>query len=229
MSAVLFWKKRVYLVITGIISTVLVCICTVYAYTLMGIQTIALNKTFYFLVTQTTHVEASTHEIELSGGAGYYLEVNKESYVTFSVYLNETDSQTVLAKVDSSDPNVRILTMCVKKIYLKTRTEKNNAEKIAGAFRSLYGCIEVLNGEIERLSKGATQESTKRILGVLEKQLKFLSVEYEEIFPQFSKVCQKSANALFLKLQSTVFVKDLRYIQCELCDKYGELARSFSL
>ena len=147
MSAVLFWKKRVYLVITGIISTILVCVCTVYAYTLMGIQTIDLNKTFYFLVTKTTHVEASTHEIELSGGEGYYLEVNEEGYVTFSVYLNETDSQTVLAKVDSVDKNVRILTMRVKKFIGSVVLDKNANEvgKVADVdFNNDTGAIETV-------------------------------------------------------------------------------------
>ena len=229
MSAVLFWKKRIYLIITGIISTVLVCVFTLYAYILIGIQTVGLNKTFYFLVSKTTHVEASTHEITLSGGAGYYLELEGQGYVTFSVYLNESDSQSVYAKVFSMDKNVQIVSIGVEKLYLKTINEKKNFEKIAGAFCSLYGCIEVLNREIERLSKGATQESSKRILEVLEKQLGFLSVEYEQIFPGFSKVCKKGADELFLKLQSTVFVKDLRYIQCELCDNYRKLAMDFSL
>ena len=229
MSAVLFWKKRIYLIVTGIVSTVFVCAFVLYAYFFIGIETVALNKSFYFLVSENTHVEASTHIIEQNGGAGYLLEQADREYVVFSVYLKESDGQSVLAKVGALEKNVSIIERKVEKLYFKTRQEKEKAEQITGVFRSLYGCIEVLNNEIDRLSNGATQESSERIVNVLCKQLNYIALETEKIFPEMSALCKNTAEKLFALTEGIIYVKDLRYLQCEMCYKYVKLGETFAL
>ncbi len=229
MSAVLFWKKRIYLIVTGILSTVFVCAFILYAYFLIGIETVSLNKSFYFLVSENTHVEASTHIIEQNGGAGYLLEAGEREYVVFSVYLKESDGQAVLSKVGALEENVSIVEQRIGKLYFKTRSEKEKKEQITGVFRSLYGCIEVLDKEIARLSNGATQESSKRVLGVLYKQLNYIAIETKAVFPQMSELCKNVAQKLFSFTQDIVYVKDLRYLQCEMCNKYVKLGETFAL
>ncbi len=229
MSAVLFWKKRIYLIVSGVLSTLIVCFVLIYAYSFVGVQTIALNKNFYFLISSSTHIEASTNYVDKNGGAGYLLEVNNREYVTYSVYLTETESQAVYAKVSALEEGIEIMTMHVGDVYLKTKAQKDKKEQIEGAFRSLYGCIEVLNSEIDRLAKGATQQSSKRVLEVLKKQLDFLSAKYEKVLPSFHELCKRTSNELFSFIKDMVYVKDLRYVQCELCHSYAKLAKGYAL
>ncbi len=229
MSAVLFWKKRIYLIVSGGLSTLFVCCALLYAYLLVGIQTITLNKRFYYLVSDSTHIEASTEIIGQNGGAGYLLTKGKKLYVAMAVYLTEEAAQKVYIKVAATEKNVQTLTLFADKLYLKTYLQKSKKEQIEGAFTSLYGCIEVLNGEIERLAKGATQESSQKILTLLKKQLEYLSKINEKILPSYSKLCEKGAQSLFAMLQDTIYVKDLRYLQCNLCHSFVDMAGEYAL
>ena len=79
MTAELLWKKRITLILSGVLSTALVSLFILYAYFLTGVRVVALDTSFYFLVSTSTHVQASTHEITQGGGAGYFFEwENKE-------------------------------------------------------------------------------------------------------------------------------------------------------
>ena len=93
----------------------------------------------------------------------------------------------------------------------------------------MYDCAQVLSGCIDRLEKGMTQEGCKRLLTPLEKEFLYLSKEYKESYPQFSAFCERVAQDLFLKGQDTIFVKDLRYLLCEVCVVWEELASEFSI
>ena len=229
MSAALFWKKRISLVLSGVVSTLLVCVFVVYAYFLTGIKTITLEKSFYFLVSKSTHVQASAQEIVQSGGAGYLLLQGERQYVAYSVYLSKTDGLKVQANVSSLGESVALVEKRAEKLYLKSAAQRANIEKIQGAFNSLYGLLEVLDDEIARLSSGGTQESSKTVLEVLKKQFSFLGAAYKKVFPAFSKVCEKATEDLFVILSDVIFARDLRYLQCELCDSYVQLTAAFSL
>ena len=98
-----------------------------------------------------------------------------------------------------------------------------------GALRSLYGCMTVLEGCVARLEKGTTQESCKRLLMPLQRQFNFLSEKYASGYPSFSQLCKQTAHKLADLGTQTLYVKDLRYLLCELADNYTQLSAVFSL
>ncbi len=200
----------------------------VYLYTryLRKATVAAVSQNYYFLVSESTHVEASAQAIRLDGGAGYCLERDDRAYVSVCAYLTEVEAKSVQANLDE---DTRVLSLGVENLYFKSREEKRNAAKITGAFTTLSDVIEVLAKETKRLDEGGTQESSKRILEILRRQLVYLSKEYEWIFPSYANVCKRAAERLSQWIEGTVFVKDLRYLQCELCDSYMQLAENFSV
>ncbi len=225
MSAV-FFRKKLFVMLGAI--TLLCSVFGVYLYTryLDNATVEAVSQNYYFLVSDSTSVEASTYEIQLNGGAGYLMEQDGREYVAISTYLTEIEAQTVQKNWKE---DTKIFTVGSEKLYFKKQADKKNAKKIIGAFHTLEDIIEVLHLEINRLEKGATQESCKRILQTLEKQFAFLENEYEGFFPKYSKICQTAIKRLEKMINDTVFVKDLRYLQCELCEAYATLAKDFAL
>lgn len=228
MSAEIFWKKRIRLILSGVLSTVIVVATLVYAYALTGLKKISIEKTFYFVVSDTTHVEAGAHFVSQNGGAGYVLERDKAQYVTYAVYLDREDAYTASAALTDYGETAQILVEEIGVLYVKDRQSANT---LRGVFSSLYGCIEVLNGEISRLSAGATQQSSKRILATLQRQLAYLKTSLEEngSYGDFSDLCASASLALQNAIEGTILVKELRYLQCAWCDAYIRLAKIYTL
>ena len=219
-----FFKKN-YKKITAIALSVWFAVIAVLCGVISQKERIDLGKKFYFLVSSSTHIQASTHFVEWSGGAGYLLDYQGCEHVVFSVYLQEQDSLQVQTALMEKDTNV--LTISVDSIYLYKRQDKEKKVSIKGAFQTLYNCCEILEKIIDRYAQGGTQESGKRLLNVLQEQLCFLSKEYRAKFPQYADVCQKSAETISQLLKNTIYLKDLRYLLCELSVSYVDLADMF--
>ena len=221
-----FFKGKIIAIATGIVAVLVVL--GVYMYTrYLDMATVeAVSQNYYFLVSDSTHIEASTHEIILDGGAGYVLESNGTEYVTVSSYLSSHEAEMVQKGLDRQ---TRIIALRVDNLYFKTKEEKRNSAKIKAAFQSLSDCIEVLSKETARLEKGGTQESCKRILETLKKQFVFLGREYNSVFLSYGQLCDRTAVQLEKLLNTTIFVSDLRHLQCDLCNSYVSLANEFSL
>ena len=79
------------------------------------------------------------------------------------------------------------------------------------------------------MDEGATQESSKRALNILAKQFSYLQGQYGETFEEFSRVCAKADEELEKLVAGTVFVRELRYLSCMLCDSYVRLCEEFSV
>jgi len=196
-----------------------------YAYVVNHASILPLNKRFYFLVADSTHVETSAHFAVLSGGAGYLLEYNDNCYATISVYLTKMEGEKAAKSLKSQ--GTKLVEVSAEAVYLKTKKEKSAAKYLQGAFDCLYACIKILNGEIVRLDNGATQESGERILRELEKQFSYLQEEYKKIFPLFSRLCDTAVKSLEIMRSDIIYVRDLRYLQCELCNGYRKLSQEF--
>lgn len=203
--------------------------CVAYAEFLTNAQTVSADKNFYFLVSTSTHVEASTQTAIHNGGAGYSLALNEREYVALSAYSQQSDGEQARVVMTGKGENTELLTLGLGKLYFKTSKEKKNASKIVGGLESLYGCIKVLEKEIARLEDGATQQSSKRILQTLSKQFSFLKTEYERIFPSLAKVCAEADSEIQTVCADIVYVSRLRYLHCSLCDSYVALGKEFSL
>ncbi len=184
-----------------------------------------MNKTFYFLVFQTEHVEAGNYAIQLKGGAGYFLEYENQPYLAFSVYLDESEG----IAVQSAVADAQLLSISVDRLYLKTCVEKRNAPVYQGALDCLYGCMEVLGFQIARLDNGETQQSAMKTLALLLKQLRYLAMAYKGEYANYAEVCQRAGNTLGDIITEVIYTRDLRYLLCDIALSYIRLAAKFSL
>lgn len=222
------WKKIAGMV-AGVLSISFTFSALLYAKTLENVQTAGKERNFYFLVSDTSSLEVSTQIIGLQGGAGYSLTYQDGEYAAYSVYFSENESRDAQSSVAKIGESAEIVTVTSSPLYLKTAKQKKQAATISGAFESLYGCMQVLNGEIARLERGATQESSKRILQMLSRQFAFLGKEYEETVSGYKKTCENAEKRLLEATSGVVYAKDLRYILCELSVAYANLSKNFSL
>ena len=134
-----------------------------------------------------------------------------------------------IAVQNSMADRAEILQIDVGRLYFKTCEEKRRATLYQSALNCLHGCMEVLDEEINRLARGATQQSALRILGILWRQLSYLSTAYEEPFPKYAQVCKCASEQLNDLLSDIIYVKDLRYLLCDLTTNYIQICADFSL
>lgn len=201
--------------------------CTlVYAAFLGQAQSVWLGQSFYFLLSNTEHIEAGAYDVQLDGGAGYLLEIEGREYVVFSVYLHEEEG---IAVQNSLADKANLLQIDVERLYFKTCEEKRRATLYQSALDCLHSCMEVLDSEINRLAHGATQQSTFRILDILWRQLNYLSTAYEASFPKYAQACKCASEQLNDVLSDIIYVKDLRYLLCDLTANYIQICADFSL
>ena len=226
MTAVFLRKKQWRYILFSQIVAGFMLICMCYAWLITCTKAIWIGKSFYFLVSNDTNVEAGSYEARLDGGAGYLLDYAEGPYAVWSVYLNETDGATIQAGlVDSTE----LLRIDVSHLYFKTYADKKKSALTQGALNSFYGCIEVLSQGLAKLDQGMTQQACKRILSQLNKEYAYMANVYRESYPQFSKACQKIQTELSAILSKTILGKDVRYLLCSACDAYIRLASVFSL
>ncbi len=226
MTADFFRKKRwIYTIGSQLLAGIIV-ICMSYAVMVNYAASIWVGKSFYFLVSTNPHLEASTHEIRVDGGAGYLLDYGGDEYVAWSVYFKEIDGAAVQAGI--AEPT-QLLKVNVSYLYFKTRADKKRKNIIQGALNSFYGCIDVLSQGIARLEQGLTQDACARILSNLQKQFDYLRKTYQGHYSDFSDVCATMQTMLSETLSKTIYCKDLRYILCSACDAYIRLSSAFSL
>ena len=227
MSADFFKKKRVvFSIIACILIAVFIFCITLFPF--LRTKKIYIGHWFHYLVVNTENVEVGVFNAQLDGGAGYLLDVNNTECVALSVYTNEKDAHNVCAALQSVGEKCVLVTLGVDSLFLKTKEQKRNEREILGSFRTFYACLSVLEREIFRLDKGATQESSKRILSQLKAQFTFLGKSYSSIFSTYAKLCNKTAKRISELLSSEIYVKDLRNILCEVSYEYVCLGKEFS-
>ena len=196
------------------------------AYTYTQVDTAVLGERFYFLVSNSAHVQASTQTVVLNGGAGYLLN---NTQVAYSVYFSQDEVMRASAQVQELDEGVEQVSLLADHLYFRTSSQKRDKEQILSAFENLRGCMQVLQEEIARLDHGATQESSKRILKTLQKQFAYLKKIYAGKFPAFANVCNLANEQLDQIVAGIVYNRDLRYLLCDLTVSYVDLSQNFSL
>ena len=221
-----FFQKKTAWILCAVVGISVVLGAGLYARFLDRATVQAVSHNFYFLVSDSTHIEVSTHQVVNSGGAGYVLEESEREYVAISVYFSKSQAEIVQSNL--SMPSM-VLEKTTENLYFKTKKQKQKAKRITGAFSCLKSCIGVLNGEIERLETGATQQSSKRILSDLRRQFAYLAKEYQKDFVSYAFVCEKASAYLLEITDGTVYVGDLRYLLCALCNSFVDLSKEFSL
>ncbi len=196
-----------------------------YSLRLANAQTVTLNKSFYFLVSTDSRVEASTEFTKLDGGAGYLLEEEGTQYVALAVYLSKADALSVQEGL-GGELSTCILHKGVSTLGFVGKKKKKSALYL-NALRTLEGYISILNECVTRLEKGSTQESCKRLLSILQRQFAFAEEEYEE-YPEYAKACGAWARELEGIRRETVYVQRLRYLLCWQVEKYLQLCQALN-
>lgn len=231
MSADFYFQltaKNIFRIIfVGVLGCVF-CFSFFYAYILSGIEARSLNQSFYYLISYETYTQAGAYQVCNEGGAGYLLDDESGQYIAYTVYLNRETAEQIVEDVNQQF-GVEMLVKSSPTLYFKTKEQKDKANLVVGALNAYCGCMQVLDGEIARLEKGATQESSKRILNNLLRQFSYLGKTHAEVYPAFAQECFWVEKELETILQGTVYVKDLRFLLCGLTDSYLFLASEFSL
>lgn len=197
-----------------------------YAWTIKRRETVSLSRTFYFLVSKNTHIQAGVYQSVLDGGAGFVLEKEGEYFVALTVYQTQTQAETVWKNLSEE---TEIVEFSVDKLYFKGARDKKSKKGIISAFSCLGSYIQLLEKEIVRLNSGATQNSSKRVLQTLNRQIEFLEREYRGRFAPFESLCYRAKNLIKGALGEIVYVSDLRYLLCDMCFSFVKMSEFFSI
>ncbi len=223
MQAGILCKKIIKSVVT-FSAFAFVTVCLLYAYTVYNADVVRMANGYSFVVKSYDSVEVGTFETEQMGGAGYWLDMDGSMAVAVGVYASVATAERVQNTLGDT---YAVHTVHANDLYFTTRKEKQNAQTYKNAFSSLDGCIQVLAQEIDRLEAGATQQSTKRVLGELKRQFAYLQKEYANSYPRFVDVCKIAEERLQRETEEIVYAQKLRYVLCELCVQYCQLAEQF--
>ena len=223
-----FFKRRAKTLLSLTAYAIVVSFC-LYAYSFTRIEKRALATRFYYLVSPSTHLEVSTHQATLSGGAGYLLTHGGREYVAFAVYFAEQDGVKAQTALEKNGQQACLLEKPITTLYFKTEDEKRNVDAYVSALNSNYSCMQLLYAEITRLEQGATQESSKRILLEIGRVLDVLTTAYKNVFKSYSSVCAQVSKGLQDVCTKTIYAQDLRYVLCNWSDLPVKLCAEFSL
>ncbi len=229
MSTFLLYLKKAVLCFIIIVTVGFAYSAIAYANVFTTAQTVAIDKEFYYLVDESTHTQAVGSFAQLQGGAGYLLDGNTREYVAYSVYFNKQDGEAAKKALLEYQTQPILHVISIQSLVFKTPKEKRRAPIVINAFSCLDGCMQVLNREIARLDNGATQQSSKRILSTLIDQFAYLEREYKTSYPAFSNICKNAQMQLQPCVADIIYVKDLRYILCDLGVAYKQLSEEFAL
>ncbi len=176
---------------------------------------------YYFLVADSGGVEASAEAIKLDGGAGYVFSYEGEKYAALCVYTDRENARRVQDSLKAEGISTKIVEKGIETLYL-TGKEKGYAELYANSMGALKGIVCALSECAAALERGMTQQSCRRILELLKRQLVYAGARYGE-FAAFVEVCKAGADELEGICKQTIFLKDVRYLLCYLAEKQGEL------
>ena len=209
----------------GMVSVLLaLMIVGVFAFRRLRRQKVYLGYQFHFLIMETENIEVGAFDAQLDGGAGALLTFNDNSCVALSVYFNEKVGREICQELQKTDKDYKIITLSVDNLEIR-----KGALEIAYAFRTFYQCLSLLEREVFRLDKGATQQSSKRVLSEIKAQFSFLARSYVGTFPEYGNLCAQTAEGIEALIVNDVYVKDLRKVLCEACYGYVRLSEDFSL
>lgn len=232
MSAAFFIKTKGNKIFkaSGIVCLFAFILSTLsYGYLLQSATRVYLQSAFYYLALDTSHVEVGAYDVYNDGGAGYLLVDGERERVAYSVYLSQTEAEKVLKALSSQGKQVVLVEKNAPTLCFLTHAEKVFSQVAVGALNSYFGCIQILSQEISRLDKGATQQSSKKVLQTLYRALDYLAAHYKTKYSTFSTQCTASAEEVGRILKGIVYTNDLRFLLCEWVERYLFLASEFSL
>lgn len=221
-------RKKVIGIFTLLLSVLFVLLSFFYSVFLSQIKVVPVRERFYLLVAEELRIEAGAEFIKLEGGAGYLLRYEGKDYLLMSVYLSETDGESVRVSLTGMGRAVQLLSVSIKYLYFKG-TQKKQTTMYTTALDTLKSYLCVMERCVSMLDNGATQESVKRILLPMRRQLLYLSKLYKMEYSPFAKLCFSIATELGKIENGILYARDLRYLSCGIVDGYLRLCSAFTI
>ena len=205
-----------------------------YAVQTSFVQEIILNKCFYFLVAEGENAQACLASAQLYGGAGYALQYDGNEYAVYACYADQQQSENARVNLLKDGRITLILPRYCDRVYLRTRAQKAQKDKIIGWLCTLDDCAEALfhsvdGAESGKMSQSALKNAAKSVEIVLCSLVKSVSSEDDKNIVLCAKTCAEYSEQLREIADSIVFARDLRRIHAALCDSYLRLASAYAL
>lgn len=223
--------RRKTLALAGVLSAATVLSGIFYAHALTRAIVADVSETFYFLVSEEENVPASAWDAYLGGGGGYVMSRGKTEYAVLSCYFNETDARTVKNNLGNKKISAAVLEESGGMLYFKKRSEKQNAEKIAGCFRTMGSCIRLLYDIANSAETGEYTQQAAQAFAFGRERRSFPSRGREprrRLYGDF-RLRLPVRFELSEIVRGIVYAKDIRYLQVSLSDSYLTLAEEFSI
>lgn len=183
------------------------------------------RRSFHFVVLRTEKIEVSAGLSELDGGAGYVMKSGEG--VALGVYFSLSQAERVREEASMRYEPLVVLSFSTEKFRFHSRHEKENADKIIAAFSTLHEYLRLVFDECTRLETGGTQESSKRIVSGVARQLAYLGKENEGADGAFAKACKNASEELFNAAEGIVYASKLRAFLCKYAEEYLSLAERY--
>ncbi|MGN1062590.1 MAG: hypothetical protein ACI4RO_05615 [Candidatus Scatosoma sp.] len=196
-------------------------------------QEIVLDKTFYFLAAEGENAQACLASAYLYGGAGYALEKDGKEYAVYACYADKDKAENAGEALLESGRKTVILPQRCGAVYLRTRAQKAQKNRITGLLCTLDDCAEAISVCIDGAESGAMGQSSLKsaansVAGVL------FSLNKDAPFAdsgmrRCAGACARYAEELGEIAKTLVFARDLRRIHAGICDEYIRFASAYAL
>lgn len=182
-------------------------------------ETVAADKTYYFLVKncEDTAASAVAGQVYLSGGAGYILEQDGESAVVLSCYFTERDALRVCGSLEEKGIEARVLTLSAQTFYLRGEKAAERG-RVEDNMETVEACARVLYQAANELERGeSSQEQARAAVRSAAISLGGLAAGNEgALYLTWNAALMRAERRGKELCEGILFAKDLRYLQTEL-------------
>ena len=195
-------------------------------------QEIVLDKTFYFLAAEGENAQACLASAYLYGGAGYALKKDGKEYAVYACYADKDKAENAAETLLKNGRKTVVLSQRCGAVYLRTRAQKAQKNRITGLLGTLDDCAEALSVCVDGAESGAMgQSSLKNAAKAVAAAL--LSVTNDlPLADSGMQRCAKASAGYAEELigisKSLVFARDLRRIHAGICDEYIRFASAYA-
>ena len=167
---------------------------------------------------EDTTAAAVTGQSYISGGAGYYLETEREQSVALACYYRESTAQSVQRNMREKGVETRLLVLSPPDLSL-SGSDAAQAKRIAANAETLDSCARILYDTANGLERATlSQEEARAAVKGVTASLKGLSGGNDgSFYATWNGELEKARRRGVELAQGILFAKDLRYLQIELC------------
>lgn len=219
---------------------VVACACF-YACETSSIEEIALDKAFYFLVSEEENAEACISVATLYGEAGTEYSSDGKTYVLYACFSEAEEAEKERADLCKKNmPYADSLLVLPKRcgmLYFRDKSQKRRKNDTVNFLSSLDACGQAVSRAASDLLGGVSQKALKQgsavttaVLTDLAAKAKTIGKEEKcRVWTDAGARCADIAENLDSAAGGILFAGDLKYIRAEICRLYIDFAENFSI